>query len=69
MRLSEACIRRQLKAEGYSLKKTPAKSRERQFYDPGYQIALDHQNVIVAGCGTRQFEMTLEDCASFLEAL
>ncbi len=55
----ERSARRQLSRLGFRLEKTPARSWLRTEYGPGYQII--EGNIVVAGCFTRQYEMTLEE--------
>lgn len=64
--LSERQVRYALARKGYRLLKTPARHWSRKFYEPGYQIA-DYSNTIVEGCGSREFQSTLEDCIRFTE--
>ena len=61
----EARLRRQLaKLNDYRLEKTPARSYLRRWFGVGYQIVS--QNIVVAGCGSRQFMMSLEDVEGFI---
>lgn len=61
----EMLVRRELQKLGFRLRKTPSRDRMRQYYNAGYMI-IDHRNIVVAGCATRAFEASLEDCADFL---
>jgi hypothetical protein len=54
----ERSARRQLSRLGFRLEKTPARSWLRREYGPGYQIF--EGNTVVDGCGSREYELTLE---------
>lgn len=60
----ERSVRRQLSRLGFRLEKTPARSWLRKEYGTGYQIL--EGNIVVAGCFTRQFEMTLEEVETWV---
>lgn len=62
----EARARRQLaKLNDYRLAKTPARSSLRKWYGVGYQI-INCQNTVVAGCGSREYMMCLEEVEEFI---
>lgn len=60
----ERSARRQLSRLGFRLEKTPARSWLRKEYGPGYDIL--EGNIVVAGCFTRQYEMTLEEVEAWV---
>jgi hypothetical protein len=61
----EARIRQLARLNDYRLNKTPARSQLRKWFGVGYQVVNVH-NMVVAGCGNRQYEMSLEDLESFI---
>jgi hypothetical protein len=62
----EARVRRQLaRLNDYRLEKTPARSHLRKWFGVGYQVVNVH-NMVVAGCGNHQYEMSLEDVEGFI---
>lgn len=65
--MSEDLLRKLLRRHGYRLEKTPAWHWTRAAYGPGYQI-LDDRNVIVLGCGSREFEATLAEAVDWAVA-
>lgn len=63
--MTESNIRRALAAKGYRLKKTPARHWTRAEYGPGYMVT-DDRNVVVLGCGQREYDATLADAETLL---
>ena len=57
--------RRQLRRLGYRLKKMPARSWRRAYYDVGYVI-LDNRNLVVSGHSGDPYSDTLEQVEEFL---
>ena len=55
--------RRRLAKLGLRLKKSPARSFLTDWYGPGYQILQG--NVVIAGCSSREYQMTLEQVEEF----
>lgn len=64
-RSRERMARRQLSRIGFRLEKTPARSWLRKEYGAGYQIL--EGNTVVAGCFSRQYQMTLETVEAWIE--
>ncbi|MBB4366774.1 benzoyl-CoA reductase/2-hydroxyglutaryl-CoA dehydratase subunit BcrC/BadD/HgdB [Bradyrhizobium sp. CIR18] len=64
IKIREDRVRRQLAKRDMRLCKTPARSWLRAFYSPGYMV-VDHRNVVISACGTRQYDASLEDVERF----
>ena len=64
----EAAIRRSLKKQGYSLHKTPARSKEREWYGVGYMIVDGCRNTIVLGATHHAYDGTLDEVETFAAA-
>lgn len=62
----EARARNALKGLGYKLQKTPARSGLRKYHPVGYMVVNEYRNVVVAGCGSREYQAILEDVEQFL---
>lgn len=60
----EERLRRKLRRLDHILCKTPPTHWSRPFHGVGYQI-VSASNYVVAGCGNREFEMTLEEAEEF----
>ncbi len=60
----ERSARRHLSRLGFRLEKTPARSWLRKEYGVGYEIL--EGNIVVAGCFTRQYELTLEEVETWV---
>ncbi|MBN9470195.1 MAG: hypothetical protein J0J10_15635 [Bosea sp.] len=65
--MTESQIRRALAAKGLRLKKAPSRHWTRAEYGPGYMVT-DERNIVVLGCGQREFDATLADVAALLRA-
>lgn len=63
--MTESQIRRALAAKGYRLQKTPARHWSRAEYGPGYMVT-DDRNVVLLGCGQREYDATLADAETLL---
>lgn len=64
----EATARRSLKKAGYSMRKTPARSKEREFHGVGYMVVEDERNMVVLGSTHHAYDGTLEDVEAFAAA-
>jgi hypothetical protein len=60
LRMREQRIRRQLAHFGCVLKKTPSRHHLRKYFPAGYMVVNCH-NIVVAGCGSREYESDIED--------
>ncbi|WP_133771512.1 hypothetical protein [Enterovirga rhinocerotis] len=65
IKIREDRVRRLLARAGYRLKKTPARSHLRKYFDTGYTIVGYYDNIGVLGCYSRMYEATLEDVEEF----
>ena len=63
----ESAIRRSLKNHGYSLRKSPARSKERDWYGVGYMI-VDASNTVVLGATHHAYDGTLDEVEAFAAA-
>ena len=59
LRGREDRARRELRRNGYRLRKTPSRSWERKYYGPGYCI-VDSYNTVVEGAFSRVYDSTIE---------
>ena len=64
----EDSARRRLGNAGYRLLKTPARSRDREFYGVGYTV-LDQNNMGVLGCGNRMYEASICEVEDFTDGI
>lgn len=62
--IRESRARRALRKLDLYLKKTPARSWLRYYYGVGYQV-IDYSNTVVAGCATREYQMTIDDVEEY----
>lgn len=58
-------VRRALSKRGYILKKTPARSWQRESFGVGYMIVEANRNFVVSGCTSRPYSDDLEDVEAF----
>ncbi len=65
LKIREDRARRALAKRGYILRKTPARSWLRQYYEPGYMIIEANRNLVVSGCGQREYEDNIEQVEWF----
>lgn len=63
----ESAIRRSLQKQGYSLRKTPARSKEREWYGIGYMV-VDASNRVVLGAAHHAYDGTLDEVEAFAAA-
>jgi hypothetical protein len=61
----EARARRMLTKMGLRLNKAPTRHWTRKEYGAGYQIR-NERNIVVAGCGNREYEMSFADVETFI---
>ncbi|WLR98662.1 hypothetical protein [Shinella sumterensis] len=60
----ESAARRSLKKQGYSLRKTPARSNEREAFGVGYMV-VDDRNTVVLGANNHPHSATLDEVEAF----
>ncbi len=63
----ESAARRSLQKQGYSLRKTPARSIERDWYGVGYMV-IDASNTVVLGATHHAYDGTLHEVEAFAAA-
>lgn len=61
----EPMLRRRLAKAGYGLKKTPARSKDRELYGVGYMVFDRATNMVVLGATHRRCDASLEDVVDF----
>ncbi|WP_395697205.1 hypothetical protein [Methylocella sp.] len=66
IRNREARARNAYAKLGYKLKKTPARSVLRKYFDVGYEVSNLYQNSILVGCSGHRYSATLKDVEEFL---
>ena len=64
----ESAIRRSLQKQGYSLHKTPARSKEREWYGVGYMVVDADRNTVVLGAHNHPHSATLDEVEAFAAA-
>jgi hypothetical protein len=65
MLTSEPALRKQLTKAGYGLKKTPARSKDRELYGVGYMVFDRSTNTVVLGATHHPCDASLEDVVEF----
>jgi hypothetical protein len=60
LKVREDRARRALAKRGYRLRKTPARSWQRPYYEPGYMIIEVYRNLVVEGGSQREYEANIE---------
>lgn len=63
----ESAARRSLQKQGYSLRKTPARSKERDWYGVGYMI-VDATRTVVLGANNHPHSASLDEVEAFAAA-
>ena len=63
----ESAIRRSLKKQGYLLHKTPARSKELDWYGVGYMV-VDATNTVVLGATHHAYDGTLDEVETYAAA-
>ena len=64
----ESAVRRSLKKQGYSLRKTPARSKEREAFGVGYMVVDASRNTVVLGANNHPHSATLNEVEDFASA-
>lgn len=64
----ESAIRRLLQKQGYSLRKTPARSKERDWYGVGYMVVDADRKTVVLGATHHAYDGTLDEVEAFAAA-
>jgi hypothetical protein len=60
LKAREDRARRALARAGYTLRKTPSRSQQRKYYEPGYSVIENYTNVVREGCASRMYDATIE---------
>jgi hypothetical protein len=68
-KMREDRARRALIKHGYVLRKTPARSWMRGYYEVGYSIIEIYHNIGVLGMTNRGYEASLKDVEEFVSEL
>ena len=63
----ESAIRRSLKKQGFSLRKSPARSKEREAFGVGYMV-VDDRNTVVLGANNHPHSATIDEVEAFADA-
>jgi|GEM_PF-3476298 len=63
----ESAVRRSLQQQGYSLRKTPARSKEREAFGVGYMV-VDDRNTVVLGANNHPHSATIDEVEAFADA-
>ena len=64
----EARARRELRNSGYMLKKTPARSSQREYFGVGYMVVDLSLNIPVVGGFPRPYAADLEEVEDFIRS-